>query len=120
MNQFLDVFSLALTQTARRASPTQRTTSNWFLSSLSVNQCIIIMVVAAVILYIIIRQLYMVLIDREFHPAGAKVLVFSIFFGFLCAIFTVLFLYRLATLIFIGIWVVLAIAIILAVLKRRK
>jgi len=92
-----------------------------FLEDLSPGLRVIIMVVAAAILYLIVRELYMVLIGREWHPANAKLLTFSSFFALLCAVFTVLYINQLiSNLIIVAIWVVLAVFVVLAILKRRR
>jgi hypothetical protein len=90
------------------------------LGDLTSNFRIIIMVVAAVILYFIMRELYAVLINKEWHPANAKLLTLSILFTLLCAVFTVLFLGQILLIVIIILWVLLFIFILFAWLKRRK
>ena len=90
------------------------------LGDLSSNFRIIIMVVAAVILYFIMRELYAVLINKEWHPANAKLLTLSILFTLLCAVFTVLFLGQILLVVIIILWVLLFIFILFAWLKRRR
>ncbi len=91
-----------------------------FLGELSPNLRIIIMVVAAVVLYIIISSLYKVLIHREWHPANAKIVAFSVFFVLLCVVFTVLFAQILLLIAIILIWLLVIIFVILAILKWRR
>ena len=92
------------------------------LGELSSNFRILIMVVAAVILYFIMRELYAVLINKEWHPANAKLLSLSILFALLCAVFTVLFIgvNQALTIVTIILWVLLVIFILFAWLKRRR
>ena len=92
------------------------------LGELSSNFRILIMVVAAVILYFIMRELYAVLINKEWHPANAKLLSLSILFALLCAVFTVLFIgvNQALTIVTIILWVLLVIFILCAWLKRRR
>jgi hypothetical protein len=90
------------------------------LGDLTSNFRIIIMVVTAVILYFIMRELYAVLINKEWHPANAKLLTLSILFTLLCAVFTVLFLGQILLVVIIILWVLLFIFILFAWLKRRK
>ncbi|MEK7396480.1 MAG: hypothetical protein AAB116_06045 [Candidatus Poribacteria bacterium] len=90
------------------------------LGDLTSNFRIIIMVVAAVILYFIMRELYAVLINKEWHPANAKLLTLSILFTLLCAVFTVLFLGQILLVVIIILWVLLFIFILFAWLKRRR
>ena len=90
------------------------------LGDLTSNFRIIIMVVAAVILYFIMRELYAVLINKEWHPANAKLLTLSILFTLLCAVFTVLFLGQVLLVVIIILWVLLFIFILFAWLKRRR
>ena len=90
------------------------------MGDLSSNFRILIMVVAAVILYFIMRELYAVLINKEWHPANAKLLTLSILFTLLCAAFTVLFLGQVLLTVIIILWVLLVIFILFAWLKRRR
>ena len=90
------------------------------MGDLSSNFRILIMVVAAVILYFIMRELYAVLINKEWHPANAKLLTLSILFTLLCAAFTVLFLGQVLLTAIIILWVLLVIFILFAWLKRRR
>jgi len=90
------------------------------LGDLQLNFRILIMVVAGVILYFIMRELYAVLINKEWHPANAKLLTLSILFTLLCAVFTVLFLGEVLLIVIIILWVLLVIFILFAWLKRRR
>lgn len=96
--------------------------SGGLLGDLSSNFRILIMVGVAVILFFVMRELYAVLINREWHPANAKLLTFSIFFTLLCAIFTVLFvgLGQALNIVIIILWAVLVIYIVFALIKRRR
>jgi len=99
---------------------TETETTGGLLGDLQLNFRILIMVVASVILYFIMRELYTVLINKEWHPANAKLLTLSIFFTLLCAVFTVLFLGQVLLVVIIILWVLLVIFILFAWLKRRK
>ncbi len=90
------------------------------LGDLSNNFRIVIFVLSAVIIYFLVRELYIVLINKEWHPANAKLLSFSILFVLLCAVFTVLFVGKVMLFIIIAIWIVLIIFLVLALLKRRR
>ena len=95
-------------------------TGGGLLGDLSSNFRIIIMVAAAVIVFFVMRELYAVLINREWHPTNAKLLTFSILFTLLCGIFTVLFVGQVMLFVIIAIWTVLIIFVVLALLKRTR
>lgn len=90
------------------------------LGDLQLNFRILIMVSAVVILYFIIRELYAVLINKEWHPANAKLLSLSVLFTLLCVVFTIVFLGQVLLTVIIIVWVLLVIFILFAWLKRRK
>lgn len=95
-------------------------TTGGLLGDLQLNFRILIMVSAAVILYFIMRELYAVLINREWHPANAKLLSLSILFTLLCVVFTIVFLGQVLLAVIIILWGLLVIFILFAWLKRRK
>ena len=109
-----------LTDVGNEVTENDTGASGGLLGDLSSNFRILIMVAAAVILFFIMRELYAVLINKEWHPANAKLLTFSILFTLLCAIFTVLFLGQVLKEVIIIMWIVLVIFVVLALLKRRK
>jgi len=118
LSRYLMLAQDEVAETTEEATDTG--TIGGLLGDLSSNFRILIMVVAAVILYFIVRELYAVLINKEWHPANAKLLSLSIFFILLCAAFTVLFLGQVLLIVIILLWVVLVIFILFAWLKRRR
>ena len=109
-----------IADTAEEATDSETGATGGLLGDLSSNFRILIMVVAAVILYFIMRELYAVLINKEWHPANAKLLSLSILFTLLCTVFTVLFLGQVLLAVIIILWVLLVIFILFAWLKRRR
>ncbi len=95
-------------------------TNGGLLGDLSLNFRILTMVIAVVIIYLVIRALYTVLIEKEWYPSNARLLVLSIFFTLFCAGFTIIFLGQFPSIIIITFWVLLVILILFAWLKRRK
>lgn len=118
LNRYLMLAQDEVADTAEETTDTG--TTGGLMGDLSSNFRILIMVVAAVILYFIMRELYAVLINKEWHPANAKLLTLSILFTLLCAAFTVLFLGQVLLIVIIILWILLVIFILFAWLKRRR
>lgn len=117
--QIINLFLIAEDEFSEVSEP-ETVSNGGLLGDLSNNFRIIIFVLSAVIIYFLVRELYIVVINKEWHPSNAKLLSFSILFVLLCAVFTVLFVGRLMLFVFIIIWVVLIIFLVLALLKRRR
>ena len=120
LSRYLMLAQDEIADTAEEATDSGTGATGGLLGDLSSNFRILIMVVAAVILYFIMRELYAVLINKEWHPANAKLLSLSILFTLLCAAFTVLFLGQVLLVVIIILWVLLVIFILFAWLKRRR
>jgi hypothetical protein len=120
LSRYLMLAQDEIADTAEEATDSGTGATGGLLGDLSSNFRILIMVVAAVILYFIMRELYAVLINKEWHPANAKLLSLSILFTLLCAAFTVLFLGQVLLAVIIISWVLLVIFILFAWLKRRR
>ena len=120
LSRYLMLAQDEIADTTEEATDSGTGTTGGLLGDLSSNFRILIMVVAAVILYFIMRELYAVLINKEWHPANAKLLSLSILFTLLCAAFTVLFLGQILLVVIIILWVLLVIFILFAWLKRRR
>jgi hypothetical protein len=120
LSRYLMLAQDEIADTAEEATDSGTGATGGLLGDLSSNFRILIMVVAAVILYFIMRELYAVLINKEWHPANAKLLSLSILFTLLCTVFTVLFLGQVLLAVIIILWVLLVIFILFAWLKRRK
>ncbi len=117
--QIINLFLMAQDEFSE-VSEQEAVSDGGLLGDLSNNFRIVILVLSAVTIYFLTRELYIVLINKEWHPANAKLLSFSILFVLLCAVFTVLFVGKLMLFVFIIIWVVLIIFLVLALLKRRR
>lgn len=96
------------------------TTDGGLLGDVSTNFRIVVMVISAAIIYFITRQLYVVLINKEWHPANAKLVVFSTLFVLLSAVFTVLFVGKVMLLLIIIIWIAVILFIVLSFFRRRR
>ncbi|MDQ1318177.1 MAG: hypothetical protein QG641_1243 [Candidatus Poribacteria bacterium] len=120
LSRYLMLAQDEIADTAEEATDSETGATGGLLGDLSSNFRILIMVVAAVILYFIMRELYAVLINKEWHPANAKLLSLSILFTLLCTVFTVLFLGQVLLVVIIISWVLLVIFILFAWLKRRR
>jgi hypothetical protein len=120
LSRYLMLAQDEIADTAEEATDSGTGATGGLLGDLSSNFRILIMVLAAVILYFIMRELYAVLINKEWHPANAKLLSLSILFTLLCAAFTVLFLGQVLLAVIIISWVLLVIFILFAWLKRRR
>jgi len=120
LSRYLMLAQDEIADTAEEATDSGTRATGGLLGDLSSNFRILIMVVAAVILYFIMRELYAVLINKEWHPANAKLLSLSILFTLLCTVFTVLFLGQVLLAVIIISWVLLVIFILFAWLKRRR
>jgi hypothetical protein len=120
LSRYLMLAQDEIADAAEEATDSGTGATGGLLGDLSSNFRILIMVVAAVILYFIMRELYAVLINKEWHPANAKLLSLSILFTLLCAVFTVLFLGQVLLAVIIILWVLLVIFILFAWLKRRR
>jgi len=122
LSRYLMLAQDEIADTTEEATDSGTGATGGLLGDLSSNFRILIMVVAAVILYFIMRELYAVLINKEWHPANAKLLSLSILFALLCAVFTVLFIgvNQALTIVTIILWVLLVIFILFAWLKRRR
>jgi hypothetical protein len=120
LSRYLMLAQDEIADTAEEATDSGTGATGGLLGDLSSNFRILIMVLAAVILYFIMRELYAVLINKEWHPANAKLLSLSILFTLLCAVFTVLFLGQVLLAVIIISWVLLVIFILFAWLKRRR
>jgi len=112
--------STDVTSEITEEATTETGATGGLLGDLSTNFRILIMVAGVVILFFIMRELYIVLINREWHPANAKLLTSAIFFTLVCAIFTVLFLGQVLSVVIIIFWIVLGIFILFAFLKRHR
>ncbi len=117
--QIINFFLMAGDEFSEVSEP-EAVSNGGLLGDLSSNFRIIILVISAVVIYALMRELYIAFINREWHPSNAKLLSFSIAFVLLCAVFTVLFIGKLMLFVFIIIWVVLIIFLVLALLKRRR
>ena len=120
LSRYLMLAQDEIADTTEEATDSGTGATGGLLGDLSSNFRILIMVVAAVILYFIMRELYAVLINKEWHPANAKLLSLSILFTLLCTAFTVLFLGQVLLVVIIILWVLLVIFILFAWLKRRR
>jgi hypothetical protein len=120
LSRYLMLAQNEIADTTEEATDSGTGATGGLLGDLSSNFRILIMVLAAVILYFIMRELYAVLINKEWHPANAKLLSLSILFTLLCAVFTVLFLGQVLLAVIIISWVLLVIFILFAWLKRRR
>jgi hypothetical protein len=120
LSRYLMLAQDEIADTTEEVTDSETGATGGLLGDLSSNFRILIMVLAAVILYFIMRELYAVLINKEWHPANAKLLSLSILFTLLCAIFTVLFLGQVLLAVIIISWVLLVIFILFAWLKRRR
>lgn len=115
----IDLFLMADDEVSEFVEP-EAVSSEGLLGDLSNNFRIVILLLSAVVIYFLTRELYAVLINREWHPSNAKLLSFSILFVLLCAVFTVLFVGKVMLFIIIAIWVVLVIFMVLALLKSAE
>ncbi|MGQ9607823.1 MAG: hypothetical protein ACUVWN_00845 [bacterium] len=117
--QIINLFLMAEDEFTEISEP-EAISDGGLLGDLSNNFRIIIFIVSAVLIYILMRDIYIVLINKEWHPSNAKLLSFSILFVLLCAVFTVLFVGKVMLFIIIAIWIIFIIFLVLALLKRRR
>lgn len=117
--QFLRYILLSQEELSEIEEVETETTDGGLLGDVSTNFRIVVMVISAVIIYFITRQLYAVLINREWHPADAKLLVFSTLFVLLSAVFTILFVGKVMLLLIIIVWIAVLLFIVLSFFRRR-